>query len=201
MVKKLIHKIPVKIVQITNIRGEKKTGVMLDLSYYLETKKNLDAKVQAFKMLYEDFMGKMEKIQANDGKKHGKRKLSTTNTWKLCKLLSEFNDKIENEFLIVNFKDSYSRDLGISTRYVDLYLLFGKYFDETEVLDAIPLSFYTELCLRKTTLTRLGLFEKEKKWLVNSGKTGTLLHHNQYRKHLVKTIDSITKKMEIKNEN
>ena len=56
------QKIPVKIVQAQDMYGNKKIAVMLDVSYYLETKKFSQEKINTFKKLYLETVSEARKL-------------------------------------------------------------------------------------------------------------------------------------------
>jgi len=178
MVKIDPNKIPVRIIEAQDIHGNKQVGVTLDISYYVETEGDPSKKVEEFKKLYFSTLSKAKKLF---GKK--KRKTSTQ-YWKLSKILQEFNEKTENEFSITNYRIALQRDFGLTDSYVGVIFDFGKFFDENQVIDKIPFSVYFELSLKARRLLKLGLFEKEKKHLLEMAKKGKIPKHKEYRNKL-----------------
>lgn len=185
-----MDKIPVRIVRTQDMHGNKKVGVMLDVSYYLGNKNNPEKKVSEFKEMYFDLIKKAKSMREKSLKEKvkNKKQISTRNTWNLCHLLSEFNEKIDNEFLIVNYKEAYARDFGMSVRTVRAFLDFGKHFADNDILDSIPYSTYMEILFQINSLQKLGLFESEKKWLVKMAKGNKIPKRNEYRQHLRQVI-------------
>ena len=58
-----MNKTPVRIVQTQDIHGNKKVGVMLDVSYYLDTKgDDTGASIEKFKKLYFATVDKAKKL-------------------------------------------------------------------------------------------------------------------------------------------
>jgi len=187
-------KVPVKIVQIKDIHGTKKISIMLDVAYYIDTSENPDTKVRKFRDLYFELIERAKKIRRESMKKKTKSKksrrhISTKDTWKMCNLLSEFNDKIENEFLITNYKEAYSRDFGMSMRSIRAFLDFGKYFSEDEVVDAVPYSIYMEIPFVINSLRERGLLDQEKQWLLKMSKEGNMPKRDEYRQHLKRVLE------------
>ncbi len=186
MVKLTDKKIPVKVVQVTNIHGEKKIGVMLDLSYYLGEETNLDQKVQVFRDLYLCTVMKARKIFYGQDKGETKkyRDLPSSTYWMLGDVLSQFNDEIENEFIITNYAVALERDFGLSRGYVHELLKFVKLFKQNEVLDLIPMSYYRVLMRKRSQLEKLGIFEREKVQLLNIGRQDKLPGRENYKREL-----------------
>src|SRR3989304_7217878 len=137
------QKIPVKIVQAQDMYGNKKIAVMLDVSYYLETKKFSQEKINTFKKLYLETVSKARKLfygDENIAKKY--QNVPSTVYWKLGELLRKFNEKIENEFIITNYTQALHRDFGLSKDYVYDLLVISKLFTKNEIIDSVPLSYY-----------------------------------------------------------
>jgi len=187
-----MEKVPVRIVQTKDIHGTKKVGVMLDVAYYIDTLEDPDSKIKKFKTLYFDLIKNAKKIRKESLKKSKKkRQISTMNTWRLCNLLSEFNDKVENEFMITNYKEAYSRDFGMSMRSIRAFLDFGKYFKESEILESIPYSIYMEIAFVINALKNGGALEEEKQRLLSMAK-GKLPKRDEYRKQLREVIQKLS---------
>ena len=184
-------KIPVKIVQTEDIHGTKKVGVMLDVAYYIEsdTESNLDKKVKKFKELYFDILEKAKNFIPQKGAKR-----STTDYWKLSKLLLDLKKSTHKQFEITNFRKALQRDFLFTGRYVDKILEFAMYYNKNEIFDSISISYYVELSQKKNKLDELGLFEKEKKHLLKISKLNTLPGVMNYRKELQKLLQTKGKK-------
>lgn len=182
-----MKKIPVRIVQTRDIHGNKKVGVMLDISYYRGNDGNPDSKVKEFKELYFDIIKKAKKLYRTKKGKSGK---NSKYYWKLSNLLREFNEKTETEFEITNYRTALERDFGVSDSYVGVIFDFGKFFKEEEVMENIPMSVYFELTLKKRQLDKLGLFGKEKNRLLKMAKEDNVPGHKEYRETLKELIRS-----------
>lgn len=181
----IMNKVPVKIVQTKDIHGNKKVGVMLDVSYYIDEKSNPEDKVKKFKNLYFETLQKANKIIP---KKREHRKPS--DFWKLSRLLTNLKKSTDNEFIITNFRQALQRDFIFTGRYIDKILEFVKYYKKNEVLDSISLSYYVELSQKKNKLDKLGIFENEKRRLIEMGKSRNLPGIEEYRKQLLKLVEN-----------
>jgi len=89
--------------------------------------------------------------------------------WNLGILLQKFNREIKNEFEITNYTEAISRDFGLSKDYHYDISSIVQIFKKNEILDSVPFSYYRALKRKRSDLTKLGLFEKEKnvsiKWV------------------------------------
>ncbi len=63
-----------------------------------------------------------------------------------------------------------------------------KFFKEKEIIDSVYFSYYRALKRKRKDLTKLGLFEKEKKRLNKLGKQDKLPGREQYKKELIEII-------------
>lgn len=182
MVKINPNQIPVRIIQAQDSHGNKQVGVTLDISYYVETNGDPSQQVEQFKKLYFSTLAEAKKLLGR------KKRKSSTQYWKLGKILQEFNEKTENEFFITNYRTALQRDFGLTDSYVGIIFDFGKFFKESEIIDKIPFSVYFELLLKTRQLSTKGIFEKEKRRLLVMAKKGQIPGHKEYReelKHLV----------------
>ena len=191
-----MKKTPVRIVQTQDIHGNKKVGVMLDVSYYLDTKGDTEASIQKFKKLYFDTVDKAKKLFYGKYEKERKKYqyLPSTLYWKLGRILLEFTDLIQDEFVITNYTEALERDFGLSRGYVHELLVFVNVFKKDEILDQIPVSYYRMLLRKRTQLQRLEIFEKEKMKLIRMGKENKLIGREKYKKELAQVIDNINRK-------
>ena len=183
-----MNKVPVKIVQATDMHGNKQVGVMLDIAYYNNTKGNPDKKVKKFEDVYFETI-KNAKNLYNTKSKRGKNSIYY---WKLSKLLLTLNEKTETEFEITNYRTALQRDFGITDSYIGVLFDFGKFFHEEEVINTIPMSVYFEITIKARKLEKLGLLEKEKINLIKLAKEGKVPDHKGYRKILSEMIKTQT---------
>ena len=57
-----MKKTPVRVVQTQDIHGNKKVGVMLDVSYYLDAEGDKEVSIRKFKKLYFDTVDNAKKL-------------------------------------------------------------------------------------------------------------------------------------------
>jgi hypothetical protein len=185
-----MKKIPVKIVETRDIHDNKKLGVMLDISYYHQNSSvNPDEKVKQFRELYLNTVQQAKKIYKQSKRKRG----SNTDYYRqFSKLLRDFNERTENEFLVLGYRQALARDFGLTDSYVGVLLDFIKFFKEAEVLPTIPMSIYFELTIKKRKLERLGIFEREKTQLLENARIGKIPDHKGYRQYLTKLLQDPT---------
>ena len=189
------EKIPVRIVQTQDMHGTKKISIMIDVGNYLETGGNPEIKLNKFKKLYFDTVNSAKKLfYGTTGEEKKYQDLPSSLYWSLGDLLSKFNEKIENEFEITNYTEAISRDFGLSKDYIYDLLTVVKFFKKSEVLDSVYFSYYRALKRKRKELSKLGLFEKEKKRLNKLGKEDKLPGREQYKKELIEIIQKNSKK-------
>jgi len=183
------NKIPVRIVQTQDIHGTKKISIMIDVVNYIDTGVNPEEKLGKFKKLYFDTVKSAKKLFfGTTGEEKKYQDLPSSLYWKLGELLRKFNDAIENEFEITNYTEAISRDFGLSKDYIYDLLTVVKFFKKNEILDSVYFSYYRALKRKRKELTRLGLFEKEKKRLNTLGKENKLPGREKYKKELIAII-------------
>lgn len=185
-----MNKVPVRIVQSQDMHGNKKVGVMLDLSYYGESPDDAEEKIKQFKELYFKTLQKAKDLY----KATKKKKNNSKYYWRLSRLLQEFNSLTENEFVITNYRTALERDFNLTDSYIGVIFDLGKFFNEDEILEEIPMSVYFELTIKKRKLEKLGLFEKEKHKLLSMAKEGRTIEHKEYRRILSNTIKNYSRK-------
>jgi len=186
-----MNKIPIKIVIITTPSGEIIKEVMLDVFDYYNIAGSVDKKLQNFRKKYFEIVDKAKKIMPEE-----KSKRKSSHFWQIGKLLSDFNKTINNEFEITNYHQAIIRDFGLYNRSVVGHTLqFGEFFKKNEVTDSIPISHYIELIWKANMLRELGLFEKEKKRLLDMAKKDSLPPHKEYREELNRLTKSVKKKV------
>ena len=162
---------------------------MIDVGNYLNTGENPEAKLKKFKKLYFDTVKAAKKIfYGSSGEEKKYQDSPSSLYWNLGELLRKFNDAIENEFEITNYTEAISRDFGLSKDYIYDLLTVVKFFKKSEILDSIYFSYYRALKRKRKDLTRIGLFEKEKKRLNKLGKEKKLPGREQYKKELIEII-------------
>ena len=178
-------KIPVRIEWIAD-EGGGSAEIAMDLSDFESSGASIRTRLKKFKKEYEGAIARAKKADSSGSE--GKRAVSTRQRWKACKILADFNAKASNEFEITNYKTAYARDFGLPVRSIRAYLDFGANFAESDVLDEIPYSVYAELIFRMNGLRSTGLFDSEKKHLIESGMAGNVPSRDAYRERLKNAI-------------
>lgn len=181
-------RIPVKIVEVEDKHGNKQVGVTLDISFYSDKRGDPSERIRQFEKAYFETLAHAKKIYKSTSSKRGK---NTRFYWEMSNLLRDFNEKIENEFIITNYPSALERDFGITDSYVRVFLDFIKFFKEEEVLPNVPMSIYFELTIKKRKLDRIGLFEREKKALLENARKGAVPDHKGYRMHLAELVKNV----------
>jgi len=172
------------------MHGTTKISIMIDVQHYLGTVGNPEKKLNKFKKLYFNTVKSAKKLFYGtiSGEEKKYQDLPSSLYWKLGELLKKFNEEIENEFEITNYTDAISRDFGLSKDYIYDLLTVVKHFKKSEILDSVYFSYYRALKRKRRELTRLGLFEKEKKRLNKLGKEKKLPGREKYKKELIEII-------------
>ena len=156
--------------------------VMMDLEDFESSNTSIRKDIKYFK---EQYLGAIKAAKEADPlNTAGKRGISTSDRWKACRTLANFNSIATNKFEITNYKEAYSRDFGLPMRSIRTYLDFGGNFSEDEIIDDIPYSIYAEIVFRINSLRSKGIFDDEKKWLIQAAKSGKLPTRNEYRERL-----------------
>ena len=174
-----MDRIPVSIEWIAG-EGGGSAEIVMGLSDFESSGSSIRSRLKKFKKKYEDAIAEAKKADAAGGR----RAVQTKQRWNACKILADFNGEAASEFEITNYKEAYARDFGLPVRSIRTYLDFGTNFAEDEVLDEIHYSVYAELIFRMNGLRTAGLFESEKKNLIEAGRTGNAPSRDAYRTHL-----------------
>lgn len=177
-----MNKIAVKVVWVKDINGKKHSSVMLDMDDIVgETPfTNFDS-VKKFNSQYTDLI-KSCKNMLKSGKIKNKTLPSTY--WKVGKKLLSFVESSELNFRFKNYRVAFQRDLAITDSYVGVIMDFPKFFEEKDVIDSIPMSYYFELILKARTLEEKHILKMEKEKLKELSETKRLPDHKTYRKIL-----------------
>ena len=166
------QKIPITLVRIEGI-----TEVSMDLDDFESSNLNVEKDIKTFKKKYEKMIKKTKAVFFN--------KLTVKERWKICKKLADFMDD-QPVFDIVNFHVACAKDLDINGSNLGVLISFGREFDKAEVLNSLPYSTYRVLLAKKKLLDSHGLFESEKKRIVENK---ILLYHKTYSKYLNNLIN------------
>lgn len=161
-----MKRIPVRLVRLGS-----NTEVSMDVDDFESSGLSVADDVKALKDSYSELIRTVKPVLSG--------KPSTTNRWRACRRLADFADK-HSRFDIVNFPVACARDMGLSESF-RLMVSFGREFDESEVLDAIPYTSYRVLILKMAELRHRGIFESEKAHLI---RNRARLNHKDYTKYL-----------------
>jgi len=175
------QKIPIKITWIENQEGISEPEVVIDAEDYFDFEGSITDALIKFKKEYSNLLKKTASLK-EDPKKTGQMK----KIWQLGKELAKFNERVKNQFIILNQREAFSRDLGISERYIRFFMNFSKYFSLYEVINELPYGHYRIFCDNADQLKKSNLFKKEKKLLFTNFKSGKLLPREEYRLYLNK---------------
>ena len=176
------QKIPIKITWIENQEGISEPEVAIDAEDYFDFEGSMTDALIKFKKEYHRLLKKTKKLERESPKKTGQMK----KIWQLGKELAKFNERVKNQFIILNQREAFSRDLGISERYIRFFMNFSKYFSLYEVINELPYGHYRVFCDNVDQLKKNNLFKKEKKLLFTNFESGKLLPREDYRIYLNK---------------
>jgi len=193
-------KVPVKIVQVKDIHGTKKTGVMLDFNYFFESKDNSNKKIQEFNKLYDEIVKEINDLfyEGNVRKKY--RNLPSSLYYNLGIIIEQFNQKIENDFFITNYDEALHRDFGLSKDYIYDLRIIAQIFKENEIINSVPFSYYRALMRKRKQFDKYGRFNDEKNRLNEMGKNNKLPGRENYKKAINQTLEKLKQRsMGIKN--
>ena len=175
------QKIPIKITWIENQEGISEPEVVIDAEDYFDFEGSMTDALIKFKKEYSNLLKKTASLK-EDPKKTGQMK----KIWQLGKELAKFNERVKNQFIILNQREAFSRDLGLSERYISFFMNFSKYFSLHEVINELSSDHYRIFCDNADQLKKSNLFKKEKKLLFTNFKSGKLLPREDYRIYLNK---------------
>ena len=175
------QKIPIKITWVENEDGISEPEIVLDAEDYFDFEGSITDALIKFKKEYSNLLKKTASLK-EDPKKTGQMK----KIWQLGKELAKFNERVKNQFIILNQREAFSRDLGLSERYISFFMNFSKYFSLHEVINELSSDHYRIFCDNADQLKKSNLFKKEKKLLFTNFKSGKLLPREEYRLYLNK---------------
>ena len=173
------QKIPIKITWVENEDGISEPEIVLDAEDYFDFEGSITDALIKFKKEYSNLLKKTASLK-EDPKKTGQMK----KIWQLGKELAKFNERVKNQFIILNQREAFSRDLGLSERYISFFMNFSKYFSLHEVINELSSDHYRIFCDNADQLKKSNLFKKEKKLLFTNFKSGKLLPREEYRLYL-----------------
>ena len=100
------QKIPIKITWIENQEGVSEPEVVIDAEDYFDFEGSMTDALIKFKKEYSNLLKKTAGLK-EDPKRTGQMK----RTWQLGKELAKFNERVKNQFIILNQPEAFSRDL------------------------------------------------------------------------------------------
>ena len=183
-----MNKIPVKVVWVKDINGKKHSSVMLAMEDIIGEIPSTDfASVQKFNSQYIDLIS-----NCNNMLKSGKikNKIHPSAYWQVGKNLLTFVETNELHYKFKNYRVAFQKDLDITDSYVGVIMDFPKFFEEEDVLDSIPMSYYFELILKARALEGKHILKLEKERLKELSETKKLPDHKTYRKTLKKRLEA-----------
>ena len=173
-----MDKVPIYITWLEDKDGNLEPEISLTADDFINFEADIIEEIQLFKREYNSLL---ESVSAEKLKQAAKSR-DLKGYWSMCKKLAHFNEKVESKFEIMNMKEAYMKDLGLSIRGVRNCLDFVKWFKRKDVInDILPFWAYTTLAERATNLTKQGIFDKEIKFLINTAKTESLPTEKDYR--------------------
>ncbi len=164
----MTYRIPVKLVKIDGM-----TEVSMDFDDFETSGVNIGDNVMDLKKGYDALIDDARQVLTGDDVP------STTERWRACRKLANFANK-HRQFDITNFSTVCARDtrLGKSFKWM---MSFGREFKANEIVDLIPYTSYRVLIFKMGELKRHGIFELEKKRLI---QTKEHLNYKKYTTHL-----------------
>jgi len=170
-----VERILVRIDWLEDQNGRPEPEIVMDVAEYFDTDDSIIDDISDLKKEYTETVKTSRSLKYAGEKKRKE-------AWSMCRVLSDFTDK--NKFNIVNIAEALARDLEISARNVKDFLDFGRWFENTDVMDKVSLGHYRELSERAERLDKLGLLGVEKTWLLDSAMSGSLRDSKKYRERL-----------------
>ena len=182
-----LAKIPIRIIRSKDYLGKVQDEIVMDCSDAISFGSKIRTKIRKFKKIYSKLLADLKKLS-----KKGKRR-QASDYWKIGQLIIKFNQTIEKEFVIINYRQAIAmvgRKYSLSDSTIGIIEQFAKTFKKEEVLDKIPYTFYLEFVLKQSQLASKNLLEQEKARLLELGKKGKLPDHKKYRNELRLLINS-----------
>jgi len=175
-------KIPISISWIQHQDGKLEPEVNLSIDDFVEFNGSIVDAIVKVKKDYQKLLQKTERLKIATKTKNSKK------IWMLCKILSEFNEKLESNFIIQDSVETFSKDINMSMRYIRNCINFVKYFSYYDVSKYVPFTYYNIVTDFGPSLYRLKLLKKEKQFLKKCGENDCLPPREQYRRHIRKII-------------
>lgn len=175
---KMKEKIPIEITWMKNEDGILEPEIIMDAEDYVSFNTSIAEAIIKFK---HDYLKLIEKTRSL---KFGPKTRQMKKVWELGGKLANFNEKLSNNFIILNETEAFARDLGLSRSYIRFFMNFSKYFSKNEVQDYMSADHCRTFCDHAKNLKKLRLFKKEKQKLIQNIQNGTLTSYIKYREYL-----------------
>ena len=172
------NKIPVSISWIQHQDGKLEPEVSLGMDDFIQFDGSIVEELIKMKKGYQKLLKKAERLKIATKTKDSRK------IWRLCNILSEFNEQLESKFIIEDSVETFSKDIRMSIRYIRNCINFVKYFSYYDVSKKVPFTYYNVVTDFASGLQTLKLFKKEKQFLKKCGETNSLPSREQYRNHL-----------------
>ena len=184
------NRIPVSISCIQHQDGKLEPEVSLGMADFVHFDGCIVEELVKMKKDYQKLLKKAERLKIATKTKDSRK------IWRLCKVLSEFNEQLESKFIIEDSVETFSKDIRMSIRYIRNCIDFVKYFSYYDVSKKVPFTYYNVVTDFAHRLENLKLLKKEKQFLKKCGETNSLPDREQYRIHLRKiTRDDVQTKL------
>ena len=182
-----MNKIPVKVVWVKDINGIKHSSVMLAMEDIIGEIPSTDfASVKKLNTQFIDLISNCKNMLKN-GKI--KNKILPNSYWQVGNNLLTFVETNELHYKFKNYRVAFQRELDITDSYVGVIMDFPKFFEEKDVSDSIPMSYYFELILKARALEEKHILKLEKERLKELSETKKLPDHKTYRKILKERLE------------
>jgi len=174
------NKIPISISWIQHKDGKLEPEVNLGMDDFVEFDGSIVDAIVKVKNDYQLLLKKAERLKIATKTKDSRK------IWRLCKVLSEFNEQLESNFIIQDSVETFSKDIRMSIRYIRNCIDFVNHFSYYDVSKKVPFTYYNVVTDFASGLKRLKLLKKEKQFLKKCGETNSLPNRQQYRNRLRK---------------
>jgi len=174
------NRIPVSISWIQHQDGKLEPEVSLGMDDFVHFDGCIVEELVKMKKDYQKLLKKAERLKIATKTKDSRK------IWRLCKVLSEFNEQLESKFIIEDSVETFSKDIRMSIRYIRNCIDFVKYFSYYDVSKKVPFTYYNVVTDFAPRLENLKLLKKEKQFLKKCGENSSLPNRLQYRSHLRK---------------
>ena len=182
-----MNKVPVKIVWVKDINGKEHSSAMIAMEEMMRSVSAKDySSVREFNREYKNLVDECRGIIKKQGIGN---KISPRAYLNVGEALSRFVEENNANFKFINYRIAFQKDVGITDSYIGVIMDFPKFFNENEVNDGIPMSYYFELILKARSLIKIQKLECEKKKLIQMHDNRNLPDHKTYRK-MLKAITS-----------